>query len=280
MIGIHNFDKPTIGIAGFGFVGQAVYASIKTECNVVVYDKYKPKFSNIKNIGGSITILVCLPTPMDLETGSQNISELHEFLSQLADIKYEGIVIIKSTVFFENIVKWSFKLNLVLNPEFLNQNSAPDDFANQNMVLLGGSASHTCEVRKIYKTCFNLPEDTNYQLVSATEACHFKYMHNIYHAYQVLFWNYVQQKTGNSRKYVMLYEMLYGRKPILNQIALDGQLGYGGACFPKDVNAMQFESPHLLTEFMCRFNAELRPNVEATNGPVNIECSKKKITQY
>jgi len=108
----------------------------------------------------------------------------------------------------------------------------------------------------MYKEAFNFTAD--YHITSIQEAMDFKYIHNIYHAYNVLFWNYVQENFNNSRKHVSLYEKIYGKKPILSQIAPDGKLGYGGACFPKDIKAMDFNKPHELTKFMNQYNNRLR----------------------
>jgi len=38
----------------------------------------------------------------------------------------------------------------------------------------------------------------------------------------------------------------------------NGKMGYGGACFPKDVNAYNFHHKHSLTDFMKTYNEKLR----------------------
>jgi len=250
-----------MAIAGFGFVGQAVYAGAKRPEVITIYDRYKEGYDEFSELLDCDFVFCCLPSPMDPETGQQDFTEINYLLQELEKETYEGIVIIKSTVLYNNIAPWFDKLNIVLNPEFLNQNTAFDDFKNQNLAIIGANALLGCEVREMYTDAFNLQE-TTFQIITPEEACWFKYLHNIYHAYQVLFWNYVHQLTGNSRKYTMLYEKLYNRKPILSQVCTDGQPGYGGACFPKDVNALANKHPHLLTEFMCRFNTKLRPEAE------------------
>jgi len=44
----------------------------------------------------------------------------------------------------------------------------------------------------------------------------------------------------------------------LSKICADGKKGYGGACFPKDVNAYNSVKPDELTEFMRKYNLKLR----------------------
>lgn len=254
-----------ICIAGFGFVGQAVYASLQPGKVAPIYDRYKPQFSDISKLTDSELIFCCVPTPMDKTTGEQDFSEVEFLLRHLQHEKYQGIVVVKSTVLPGNIAPWAGKLKIVVNPEFLNQNSAADDFRNQPVVILGGEAIDCHRVEQLYGNFFRLA-DPSYQYMSVAEACWFKYLHNVYHAYQVLFWNFAHDLTGNSRKYTALYEKLYGRKPILSQVCADGLPGYGGACFPKDVNALWNEYNHPLTIFMRTYNRMLRPAVEPQNG--------------
>lgn len=150
-----------IAIAGFGFVGQAVYTNIKNTTEVSIYDKYKKPYTKFGAIVKSDFLFVCLPTPMNEETGGQNNTELVSFLNKLDSSSFSGTVIIKSTVLHESIIPWSGELNIVFNPEFLNQNSANDDFENQSIVVLGGSATSCYNVRDLYQSEFNLKRHIN-----------------------------------------------------------------------------------------------------------------------
>jgi UDP-glucose 6-dehydrogenase len=44
----------------------------------------------------------------------------------------------------------------------------------------------------------------------------------------------------------------------MSQVAADGRLGYGGACFVKDVSAKHKDFPHELTSFLQIYNERLR----------------------
>ena len=110
----------------------------------------------------------------------------------------------------------------------------------------------------MYRDHFGIQYDT-IEIVTLEEAIFCKYIHNIYHAYKVLFWNYVQEVTGNSRKYARLYKKI--RKDMdneMSQICADGLPGFGGACFPKDTAAQHQQHPHSLTGFMIEYNKQLR----------------------
>jgi UDP-glucose 6-dehydrogenase len=52
--------------------------------------------------------------------------------------------------------------------------------------------------------------------------------------------------------------MITGNTNEMARVGADGKLGYGGACFPKDVNAWHKIVPHYLTEFMNEYNHFLR----------------------
>ena len=121
------------GIAGFGFVGQAVYGSVKNTQNVAIFDKYK-KIGSFQDLLQQPFIFCCLPTPQ-AEDGSQDFSEYFSFFNDLVQNKYNGILIVKSTVLYENIEPYLEKLNIVFNPEFLNQRRAVDDFKNQRVII-------------------------------------------------------------------------------------------------------------------------------------------------
>jgi len=244
-----------IGIAGFGFVGQAVYGSILYPSSIYVYDKYKDMGDLGTLIENSRVIFCCLPTVQDKD-GNQDFTEYRSFLSECRKRKYEGILVIKSTVLYDNISPYLDSLNIVFNPEFLCQNDAIKDFLNQKVVVLGGRIDLATEVKKVYKNNFAL-KDPDYEFCSIEEAINIKYMHNIYHAYKVLFWHYVQEKTGNARKMSDLYHKITDRNE-LSKVCADGKKGYGGCCFPKDVNAYNSVKPDDLTEFMRKYNLKLR----------------------
>ena len=245
-----------IGIIGFGFVGRAIYESIKEKESVVIYDKYKKRYDNHLLLKECDYIFVSVPTPT--KGKGQDTTELDDVLMTLSGINYTGTVIIKSTILWKYIEQIESDFNIVVNPEFLNQNFASEDFATQSFILLGGDATVCHKVIRLYSEQFELPNANDYHITSIKEAMSFKYIHNIYHAYNVLFWNYVNECFGDARKYVKLYERMGNPTPIMSKVCADGLPGYGGACFPKDVNAMEHFNSHELTNYMKRYNERIR----------------------
>lgn len=246
-----------IGIAGYGFVGQAVHSCMKDGCDCVIYDPPK-SLGNIRKLVDCDCIFCCLPT-LTVD-GRQDFSAYKKFLEEMSS--HRGLLIIKSTILLENIVPYIdsdfYTFGVVANPEFLNQNDFKNDFYEQKTIVLGGRVDHCRMAEKVYRENFVFRTEVEFEYCSVKEAIELKYMHNIYHAYKVLYWNYIHEVCGNQRKLFSLYSKITGNTNELAQIYADGTPGYGGACFPKDVKAFQSERKHELTEFMIKFNARLR----------------------
>lgn len=248
----------SIGIAGFGCVGQAMYASLAHPSTCIIYDKYKQRYKgNFGELQRVDVIFSCLPAGM-LPHGSQDFTEYEDFLRGLIKRRYNGVVVIRSTVLYDNLLPYFKDLKLVINPEFSCQNTAIKDFKNQDVTILGGDARLALQVKKVYEQHFDIKEHVEFLLCTAREAIEIKYIHNIYHAYKVLFWNYVYETTGNHRKMFSLYSAITSNTNEMAQVAADGKLGYGGSCFTKDVFAFDHVSPHILTLFMRYYNGQLR----------------------
>lgn len=251
-----------IGIIGAGFVGNAVIQNLNDNVEVFVYDKDPQKSNSIiyDIIQECKYIFLCLPTNMS-EDGTQDFSAYNSFFKSLSVLyNLSNIFIIKSTVLYENIKPYLNKYRIVMNPEFLNANSSVDDFNEQKQIILGGNPLDMKEVRELYVNSFKFRNsEIDFVYMSYEEAINLKYMHNIYHAYKVLFWNFVQERTGNARLYAKHYKKLReGLDSEMSQISPDGKMGYGGACFPKDVKALYKITDHELLKFMCDYNEKLR----------------------
>ena len=254
----------SIGIIGYGFVGQAVASAYIDPYDITIYDPIKYPHISLNYLVKKKPdcCFICAPTPM-LESGEIDASIVCDILTELADNEYYGLVVIKSTCLWSYISKFKDDLRLVVNPEFLTQNNSVEDFKNQNNIVIGCSDILDAKVlERIYTNGFNLPNLTNFIHCTEQEAVDIKYIHNIYHAYKVLFWNFVQETTGNERKIFSAYAKIRGTTEAaeMARLCADGRPGYGGACFIKDVGAHNVHHPHLLTNMMIEFNKQLRDN--------------------
>lgn len=243
-----------IGIIGYGFVGQAQHSIIQDEAQTIIYDiKDKYKFNKYLITDCDI-VFICVPTP-GTESGAQNASVVTDTLDWLVRESYKGIAVVKSTVLARHIEKYAEALNLCYNPEFLNQNTSYVDALSQECIILGGDIDVTRKVMDFYVN-YTYVDTPSFEFMTLKEASDFKYTRNLYGAYKVLFWEFIQDTTGNARKMADLYHKMPYQSE-MSQVGMDGFRGFGGACFPKDTNAFHKEHKHELTDFMLKYNKTL-----------------------
>ena len=237
-----------IGIIGQGFVGNAVYNKFKNYYNVLTFDLDKSLCnSSFEEINNECKhIFVCLPTPMNKD-GSCYTSIVEESLSSLnnssKEIDKSKIVIVKSTIPPGTTKKWNDKfdnLSVVFNPEFLTEANAVKDYENQNRIILGGQNNETLKLNSIFSTVFPAAKIIN---TNSTDAEMVKYTTNSFLAMKVSFANEIYQICQKIKvdydkviKYTIEDDRL-GRSH-WKVPGPDGDFGFGGHCFPKDINAL------------------------------------------
>ena len=240
-----------IGIIGRGFVGSAVQfgfsPNVGCDAEVRVYDKdvSKSTHSLEETINESDFIFLSVPTPSNTD-GSMNIDILEAVLEDIQKInKRSGnIILIRSTITpgtTTMLAKKFTKLNIVFNPEFLTERSAKFDFINQSRFILGGRSRNTSKVAKLFKWRFgnSVPiVETNFNTAEMI-----KYMNNCFFATKVSFMNEMKLIADASDvNWEMAVEGFVRDGRIghthLNVPGPHGRWGFGGSCFPKDIQAM------------------------------------------
>ena len=237
--------KNNIGIVGNGFVGGAVANGIKPFADIRIYDALKERSTHHYNdVIFSDFIFVCLPTPMvDVEGGKCNLSIVEKFFEELPSV-CDGIFIIKSTVPIGTTKKLCEKyphLKIIHNPEFLTAANANDDFINADRTVLGGEKEWVKPVKKMYKKIFpNIPIYT----MKSTESECVKYFANCFLASKLMFFNEMKVFTESIKNvnYDTIIEGVISDNRIGNSHydvpGPDGEYGFGGTCFPKDINSL------------------------------------------
>jgi UDPglucose 6-dehydrogenase len=237
-----------IGIIGQGFVGNAVYQKFKNYYDVLTYDLDDSKCnSTFRKLSRECeTIFICLPTPMD-EGGRCNVSivelELVGLNSQSARYDRKKTIVIKSTVSPGTTERWNRQyknLNIVFNPEFLTERNAVDDYENQKRIILGGPRPATTEIKQIFSKVF---PKAHIIKTDSTHAEMVKYLTNSFLATKVSFANEMYQICeGLDVDYDKVIEYAIQDERLgdshWNVPGPDGDFGYGGHCFPKDVKAL------------------------------------------
>ena len=150
----------------------------------------------------------------------------------------------KSTISPGTTEKWNKKyeaLNIVFNPEFLTERSAVFDFLSQTRYVLGGDESDTNKVAELYRDRFGQTIsiiETDFQSAELI-----KYVCNCFFATKVSFMNEMREisdKVDADWSTVVEGFVRDGRvgHSHINVPGPDGKFGFGGSCFPKDVQAM------------------------------------------
>ena len=187
-------------------------------------------------------VFVCVGTP-SLPDGSINLSYVKEAVENAARNMEEGIIVIKSTVFpgtTEKILrpiaeKYSNKISLAMNPEFLREGKALHDFMHPDRIVIGARDEKTAEMLKeLYK-----PIDAPILVTNPTVAELIKYASNAFLATKISFAN----EIGNLAKMlgIDVYEVMKGvaMDHRISPYFLNAGVGFGGSCFPKDLKALR-----------------------------------------
>jgi UDPglucose 6-dehydrogenase len=153
------------------------------------------------------------------------------------------IVIIKSTVppgTCELLNSCYQNINIVFSPEFLTEANSINDFKNQSRIILGGPRPHTTKVKTMFRKAFpHIPIiKTGYKTAEMV-----KYFINNFLSTKVSFANEMYEickEFGIDYDKVTEYALYDDRigKSHLAVPGPDGDYGFGGHCFPKDLNAM------------------------------------------
>ncbi len=241
-----------IGIIGNGFVGSSVAHgfSANTVCDVKdvkIYDKDDSKSTHSLEevINDSDYVFISVPTPSNRD-GSINLDIVHNVFRDMNELneRKDNVFLLRSTVTPGTTRKLQRKyknLNVIFNPEFLTERSAKLDFINQARFILGGRKKDVNKVEKLYKWRFGetIPViKTNYETSELI-----KYMNNCFFATKVSFLNEMYQiadKCGADWDTAIEGFVRDGRvgHSHMNVPGPDGHFGFGGSCFPKDIQAM------------------------------------------
>ena len=261
-------SKPNIGIIGNGFVGEAQAFAFSPVSNIKIYDVDPLKSTHtLKQTHDSDYVFVCVPTPM-YKDGSQNLEFVQEVFKHANE---RPIYILKSTVLpgtTDTLNKTYSELKIVFSPEFLTERTSKLDMLTQNRIIIGGKNIWTNQVRKIYELRF---KNKNIIETDSKTSELIKYMNNTFFATKVSIMNEFKQisdKIGADWDKALDGFASDGRigDSHLNVPGHDGQHGYGGKCFPKDVNA--------LILFSKKFDIELNTIIGGWN--TNLEVRKNR----
>jgi len=269
-----------IGIIGVGFVGKATAEVFKEKHRLILYDKYKEDLNKSpEKLAEVEVVFICVPTPM-MPSGEIDYSAIHNSLELLDKLtknqESKPLVVIRSTAVAGTIetLNKKYPFNLAFNPEFLREKNALEDMKNTNRVILGVSSDGDYnKLLDVYKPIF---PDAKYIRVDTKTAEMIKYVANVMLIGQIALANEVYQICKVlDINYDKIKETILLDDRIAKNIDVpgpDGELGFGGKCFPKDLNALIYLArekryrPYLLEE-IWRLNEKIRKNKDWLDIP-------------
>lgn len=130
--------------------------------------------------------------------------------------------------------------NVVSNPEFLREGNALYDMLHPDKTVIGvQEEDHVSAaiVKSIYKHI-----DTPFIVTSLAGAELIKYANNFFLAAKISFINEMARICEAYQSDISDISRAIGLDPRIGKHFLQAGIGYGGSCFPKDLQALQFAS--------------------------------------
>jgi UDPglucose 6-dehydrogenase len=191
-------------------------------------------------------IFLALPTPPG-EDGSADLKYILKVASDLSGIITDYKVIVdKSTVPVGTAEKvasvLSAKLDkslfdVVSNPEFLREGVAVDDFLKPDRVVIGAETESARELmNKLYEPYVRQGNPIIHMDIRSAEMT--KYAANSYLATRISFMNEIANLCEKLGADVDMVRKGMGSDTRIGKRFLFPGVGYGGSCFPKDVQAL------------------------------------------
>ncbi|MFY9158939.1 UDP-glucose dehydrogenase family protein [Aquirufa ecclesiirivi] len=201
--------------------------------------------SLIEGIEGAKVIFLALPTPPG-EDGSADLKYILQVANDLGPLLKEYTVIIdKSTVpvgtseLVKNAIAQHAKVpfDVVSNPEFLREGVAVEDFMKPDRVVIGTESERAKELMsKLYAPLVRQGNPIIFMDERSAEMT--KYAANAFLATKITFMNEIANLCELVGANVDDIRRGIGTDSRIGKRFLFAGIGYGGSCFPKDVQAL------------------------------------------
>ena len=196
-------------------------------------------------VRASEIVFIAVGTPPD-EDGSADLQHVLAVARTIGEsMNGEKIVITKSTVPVgtANRVKAEIEsgtkhtVHVCSNPEFLKEGAAIEDFMRPDRVVLGVDSDHAAEMlRDLYAPFVRTGREILIMDVPSAEIT--KYAANAMLATRISFMNSIAQLCEKAGADVSAVRQGIGSDTRIGSSFLFPGIGYGGSCFPKDVQAL------------------------------------------
>jgi UDPglucose 6-dehydrogenase len=307
------FARPLINIIGTGYVGlvNGVCLSelgFEVICSDIDKDKieklkkseisfYEPELKqlvrkNLKNkrlnfttdipgaIKNSDIIFIAVGTPMQLN-GDADLSYINKVIEVISEnLNNYKTIVIKSTVPIGSCVNFKKKIkektsqnfDIISNPEFLREGSAVFDFFNPDRIVIGSDNKDALTNFKKFYTFFENKE-VPFLLTDLYTSETIKYASNAFLAMKISFINEMDMLCDLSGANIKDVSKGIGLDKRIGEAFLKPGPGFGGSCFPKDVNALLQFANNLGLDFKL-IKATLESNASKKQYVINKIISK------
>ena len=198
-----------------------------------------------EGIEGASIIFLALPTP----PGADGHADL-KYILKVADdlghlLKGYTVIVDKSTVPVGTAAKvrtaiaknYTGEFDVVSNPEFLREGVAVDDFMKPDRVVIGASSDRAKkQMGDLFAPFVRQGNPVIYMDEASAELT--KYAANSFLATKISFMNEIAQLCERMGADVDMVRKGIGSDDRIGKRFLFSGIGYGGSCFPKDVQAL------------------------------------------
>lgn len=264
-----------IAVIGAGYVGTSVNNFFKDHFDVALYD---PKIKELpQKFDVADLYVLAVPTPESADH-SVDLSYVRDALSRIPN--QGGLVLIKSTIPPKTtaMLKTEVAQRIVFSPEYIGEGKYqvqwwkdknyphPTDMKLHNFQIFGGAREDCVAVSEFFQKVVGPEPEMCFTDSTTAELC--KYMENSWGATKVTFCNeFANMAEVFGVKYAELRELWLkdGRVERMHTAVFPDKRGFGGKCYPKDVNGIVQQSkkagytPKLL-QSVLEVNDELKTN--------------------
>jgi UDPglucose 6-dehydrogenase len=211
----------------------------------IAEDRLKFTTDIVEGIEGAEVIFLALPTPPD-EDGSADLKYILGVANDLGPIlKDYAVIVDKSTVPVGTAEKVSAAIaknatvdfDVVSNPEFLREGVAVEDFMKPDRVVVGTTSDRAKKVmERLYAPLVRQGNPVIFMDERSAEMT--KYAANSFLALKITFMNEIANLCERVGANVDDIRRGIGTDSRIGKRFLFAGIGYGGSCFPKDVQAL------------------------------------------
>jgi len=234
-----------IAVIGYGFVGKAIVDLFKYHYKMEIYDPAYLEYNDKTKISKCDLAVICVPTEMKLD-GECDLSIVEETIKWV-DVP---LILIKSTIppgTTKYLVE-KYKKRICFSPEYIGEGNYfvpfwkyphPKELKYHDFMIIGGNREDCSDILSYFKPIMG--PNAKYHITNSNVAELTKYMENCWGATKVTFCNEfyeIAQVFNVDFDELRELWLLDKRVERMHTLVFKEKRGFGGKCFPKDVNAI------------------------------------------